>query len=310
MRISVYCVWLIGLVWAGNAALAADGHGIPAEESARHTTFASDSALIPLQKAGNLLLLECTVEGETGLFILDSGASNLVLNETYFRGLRGTEEVATAGIDGNGSARRVVVDKLQCGDFSCANLRADVTDLGAIEAKRGVKIYGLFGLDLLRDCNTTLDVRNRLLILHPKEKNSLQPRKADLTCAIELTTEALFVDVGIAGIEMTWAFDTGAELNVIDTRVPAEVLATVRIRKRSVMTGSSGRDVEVLVGSLERLDLCEKHFDAVPVLVTKLDRLGEVYRRKISGIIGVALLERGVVEINLQTNTFSMYLYD
>lgn len=105
----MWCVWLIGLVWAGNAALAADGHGIPAEESARHTTFASDSALIPLQKAGNLLLLECTEDGQTGLFILDSGAASLVLNETYFRGLRGNEEVATTGIDDSGSARRVAV---------------------------------------------------------------------------------------------------------------------------------------------------------------------------------------------------------
>ena len=301
---------LIGLVCFSSAVLAADCGSVPDEVELRQTVFAADSVVIPLQKAGNLLLIECTVDGRTGLFILDSGASSLVLNETYFRGLRGTEEVATTGIDGNSSARRSAVNEQRCGNFSCTNLRADVTDLGAIEAKRGVKIHGLFGLDLLRDCNTTLDVRNRVLILRPKEKSAQRQQKADLTCAIELTDEALFVDVSIAGIAMTWALDTGAELNVIDARVPAEVLAAVRIRKRSMMTGTAGRDVEVLVGTLERIDLCAKRFDALPVLVTKLDRLGEVYRRKISGIIGVALLERGVVELNLQTNTFSMYLYD
>ncbi len=46
-----------------------------------------DSAVctIPFTRAGNLILIQATVDTVQGNFILDTGAPNLVLNLTYFR---------------------------------------------------------------------------------------------------------------------------------------------------------------------------------------------------------------------------------
>jgi hypothetical protein len=42
--------------------------------------------VIPLKRAGKLLLIEAEADGQRGDFILDTGAPFLVLNQTYFRG--------------------------------------------------------------------------------------------------------------------------------------------------------------------------------------------------------------------------------
>ena len=44
-----------------------------------------ESITIPLKRAGRLFLLEAHIDEESGNFIFDTGAADLVLNSTYFR---------------------------------------------------------------------------------------------------------------------------------------------------------------------------------------------------------------------------------
>lgn len=58
----------------------------------------TDSVVIPLKRAGRLLLIDARVEDQTGNLVFDSGANGLVLNSTYFRDHVGTEGAATGEI--------------------------------------------------------------------------------------------------------------------------------------------------------------------------------------------------------------------
>jgi hypothetical protein len=61
--------------------------------------------VIPFRQAGNLIIVEATIDGLRGNFILDTGAPYLVLNATYFRDY---EEVAGfAATDITGRCKRL-----------------------------------------------------------------------------------------------------------------------------------------------------------------------------------------------------------
>src|SRR3954454_17668013 len=54
----------------------------------------STSCVIPFTRAGNLILIQATVDTMVGNFILDTGAPYLVLNITYFRDYQRTSSDA------------------------------------------------------------------------------------------------------------------------------------------------------------------------------------------------------------------------
>jgi hypothetical protein len=62
----------------------------------------TDSVIIPLKRAGNLILIETVIDGVSGNLIFDSGASSiLVLNKTWFRTHKRIGNKSATGITGN-----------------------------------------------------------------------------------------------------------------------------------------------------------------------------------------------------------------
>src|ERR1700761_1873089 len=59
--------------------------------------------VVPIKKAGNLIIVEAQVDTVEGNFVLDTGAPYLVLNETYFRYLPKIADQEAAGINGTSS---------------------------------------------------------------------------------------------------------------------------------------------------------------------------------------------------------------
>ncbi len=267
-----------------------------------------DSAVIPLKMAGSLLIIEATVDGIDGNFILDTGAPYLVLNSTYFRDYISAEDRVVTGVGGQYDlAYRSRVKNLGLDQISYKGVDVDLTDLGALEEKRGIQIHGLFGLNLLTPYLVKLDVRNRVLVLY--KKNQDRP-KADIKIDMESTREAIFMDLKVSGVSSVFSIDTGAEVSVLNTDIPAELLSDISIRKRSLLTSSTGSEVEVLLGSFKRCEIQGKEFRGMPLIITNLEVMGESYRRSIDGMLGISLLVRGVTYFDFENQSFEMYLYD
>ena len=127
---------------------------------------------IPLKRVGRLLLLEGTVDDVIGNFILDTGSSGLVLNKTYFRNYMIIDDEEGGGVTGStGVIARINVKRLIVSGLIYTNISADITPLGHLENRRGVKILGLFGMSLLKNLEIVIDSRNNELQLYKLDKN-------------------------------------------------------------------------------------------------------------------------------------------
>ena len=261
---------------------------------------------IPLRRAGRLFLLEGTINNIIGNFILDTGASGLVLNKTYFRNTIPVDDEEGGGVTGaTSSVARINVKRLSVSDLLYSNIPADVTSLGHLENRRGVKILGLFGMSLLKNVEMVIDVRNNELQIYSLDKqgnrvSSTSPAdKFDIIQKIEEFHHVMFVKATIGGKILDFCLDTGAESNVLSTDAPKNALSKVTITHRSNLQGVGEDRGEVLFGTLNDFLMGNHQILNMETIICSLAAMAKKYGYPIDGMLGYDFFVKGKVHINL-----------
>ncbi|NEW84928.1 MAG: hypothetical protein GZ094_21525 [Mariniphaga sp.] len=291
-------------------------YSIPSQQTNVYTPdfkLNADSVVIPLKRAGRLLLIDATVGEETGNLVFDSGADGLVLNSTYFRNYATSGGSTPTGVTGAvGAVKKIFIKQIEFAELSYKNIMADVTDLGHIENRRGVKILGLIGFSMMRRLEIVIDVKNNQLKLfridnHGKRLNSSSLEfKADYTQKIAGNTNILFLQGTISGKNLTFCFDTGCETNVICSDCNRSIMNTLTITGRSKLSGTGSSGSEVMFGRMNDFTIGNKQIPNMDTVITNLGALSEGYGIKIDGMLGYNFLEQGVISINFMKKEFGI----
>jgi predicted aspartyl protease len=261
---------------------------------------------IPLKRVGRLLLLEGTVDGVIGNFILDTGSSGLVLNKTYFRNCMIIADEEGGGVTGStGTIARINVRRMMVAELIYTNIPADITPLGHLENRRGVKILGLFGMSLLKNLEIVIDSRNNELQLFKLDKNgnrfgtTASEVKYDIVNKIEQYRNIMFIKASIGGKVLAFCLDTGAESNVLSIDAPGKVLGTVTITRRSNLQGVGSDQGEVLFGTMNDFILGNRKFSSMETILCSLEALSDKYGYPIDGMLGYDFFTQGKIYLNL-----------
>lgn len=282
--------------------------------------FFSDSVscVIPFSRVGNLILLRAKADTTEGNFILDTGAPGLVLNITYFRDyvINTDANEEQNGITGGATA----VNKILLAQFSfdCVKtgaISANLTNLGHIEDSKGVKIHGLIGLSVFRRFEVIIDYENSLLYLHRIAKKEARVYKSYLlanvadysTVPIEIWHNKIVTRTLIAGKKLRLIIDSGAESNVLDSRLPGKVFDSIEIIKRIQLVGAGQTKVEALYGTLHDLTVGDQHTGRLPVIITNLEKTCLAGNGCIDGILGFDFLSLRKIGFNFINN--KMYIW-
>jgi predicted aspartyl protease len=278
--------------------------------------FASGKAevvVIPLKRVGKLFMIEARIDNETGNFLFDTGSSKLVLNRTYFRKLFNSDE-ESGGITGTaGSVGKTIVKRIQIPGMFYNNVTANVSDLGHIENRRGIKILGLFGITLLKDFEMVIDYGRNELYLYAIDKTGHrlsreQECRADMVQKIELHRDVMFIQANISGKPMHFCLDTGAESNVISTSAPKKVLSTLSILGRSDLTGSGRGNAEVLFCTMNDFTMGNRFLSGMNAILADLSDLSAYYGFPLDGMLGFDFFKQGRVIINLKNQELRVCL--
>ena len=273
----------------------------------------ADSIVIPLKRVGRLFLIDAKVGEETGNLVFDSGANGLVLNSTYFRNHVKSGGSTPTGVTGAvGTVEQIFVKQIEFAELSYKNIMADVTNLGHIENRRGVKILGLIGFSMMRKLEIVIDTKNNQLKLFRIDKdgnrlNNSSPKfNPDYTQKIVGNTNILFLKGIINGKTLNFCFDTGCETNVICSDCNRSIMNTLTITGRSALTGAGSSGSEVLFGRMNDFTIGNKQIPNMDTVITNLDALSEGYGTKIDGMLGYNFLEQGIISINFVKREFGI----
>ncbi|QKJ30843.1 aspartyl protease family protein [Mucilaginibacter mali] len=299
-------------------------------QPARHIVFKTQSIepdpepygdfktlIVPFKKVGNLIVVEAQVDSVYGNFILDTGAPCLVLNKTYFRDAPHIEDKESGGV--NGEAERpfkTAIKHLSMFELNYDKLSADVCDLSGIENGRNIKVLGLLGTRLFTKFAITVDVVQSVLYIHKLDDKGNVPEaerifgQADIKTPFKFLNDVVYLK-GTANDEKMWfAFDTGAESNLIDYNRNKKLVRTMQVISRAKLTGIGGARYDVITAEFDKLVIGEHEFLKNKAIVTDLDKMGSAYGYSVDAMLGYDFFSRGIFTINFVKKEFEMYIYN
>ena len=270
---------------------------------------------VPIKRAGSLIIIEAQVDTVMGNFVLDTGAPGLVLNETYFRDHRHLDETQSGGINGEAYAYNTVVDNLSILDLHYSRLTASVTNLAAIENSKGIKVLGLLGTRLFARLAITIDLFHNVLYIHKVDnKGEILPgerpfTKPDMVTPFKLLSDVIFIKGTIADYSMWFAFDTGAECNLLDEGNFKKVAKQMRVMHQSTLLGIGNSRYQNTFAVFDKMVIGNYVFTNNHILITRLDEMGKAYNNSMDAILGHDFFSRGIFTINFVKKELEMYIY-
>ena len=269
----------------------------------------SASCVIPFNRVGNLMVIKARVDTLEGNFLLDTGAPHLVLNHTYFRDypIEMEHDGQQTSIAGQGDyIYKTRVRELTFGAMQFFQLDADMTNLGNIENAKGLKVLGLLGLDLFRQCELIIDFEKGLLYLHRIGKKEASTYSHQMlldtslyrTHAIGFASKRLTATIEVAGKKLKLAIDCAAESNILDSRLPDAILSLVTINRRVKLAGPGDKKVDALFGNLATMKVGEQAVENLPVIVINLEFTCFNDGSGVSGVLGFDFLSQRKIGFN------------
>jgi predicted aspartyl protease len=273
----------------------------------------TDLVIIPLKNAGRLFMIEAIIDNQSGNLIFDTGATGLVMNLTYFRKYIKMESQNSSGITGPvGGVERINIGKLNISGLSYSNMPAALADLGHIENRRGIKVLGLIGFEFFREFEIVLDAGNNEMQLHRLDSKGNRINftskifSPDIKQQFEVVKNILFLKGTIGGKMLRFCLDTGAETNAVSSHAPKSVLSTIRVDRKSNLSGAGQKSVEVLFGTMNDFSFGGHQIRNMETIITQLDALSEAYGVQIDGMLGYNFLAQGAICINFTKRQLGM----
>jgi predicted aspartyl protease len=274
-----------------------------------------NTLVIPIRKLGNLIVVEAKIDDQFGNFILDTGAPWLVLNSTYFTNTYATESTFEGVTGEGGTVMRTRIKQLQIRSLVYKDLEPDVVSLRHLENKRGIKILGLLGMNLLKRLEWELDLKEDILILRKLGKGGVpldaataipDSTKPSLQMEIDTRDNRIVVNAACASKKLSFILDTGAEINVLSDNISRKVLETFKNQRKIKLNGSGLASAEVFAGTLNEVIIGTKSFQNMAFILTNF---GNSFNRSVDGILGYDWFSMGRLKVNMQRKELSFYLY-
>jgi Aspartyl protease len=267
------------------------------------------SSIIPFSMAGNLILIQASADTTEGSFILDTGCPNLVLNLTYFRDYPVTVsmEDEKTGMSGSvASVVKTVINTFSFGSKKYDRVDADLVNLGHIENSRGIKVLGLIGIQFFKNCEMIIDYERSLIYLHWIGKKEADTYRHEMlsdtrnysTVPIDLTDNRIIIKTEMAGKKLKFIIDSGAETNVLDSRLPDKLFEEIVISGRITLSGVGNKKVEALKGNWKSMRIGDQEIGSLPVLITNLEKTCFSYNGCVDGILGFDFLSLQKIGFN------------
>lgn len=274
-------------------------------------TLASDSVscIIPFNRIGNLMVVKAKADTTEGNFILDTGAPGLVLNITYFRDypITAHHDGEQTSIGGSSAGiQKTSVKELSFGTMQYFRTEANLTNLGQIENAKGIRVLGLLGVELFKQCEMIIDFEKSLIYLHRIGKKEASSYKHELlndtslyrTFPIDITDNRIMTTTEMEGKKLKLVIDCAAESNILDSRLPNKIFENITITRRVKLAGPGNKTVDALYGSLNSMKIGNLDISNLPVTITNLEYTCFSFGGCVDGVLGFDFLSLHKIGFN------------
>lgn len=259
---------------------------------------------IPFEKAGNLLLVKAELDGNEGVFILDTGAPTLVVNQQSNQ-----QEIKAKGITGQLSANDTFIKNFRWNNAEWKNLSGLSVDMRHFNEVSKSGVQGLIGYEILKDYEVIVDPSAQTITLVSNRKElPYDPNTTLASLPMQQQDHMPVIELLINGKKILLGIDTGAEINFLDQGLfekgqisDFEELGTGIVKGLGGNSEKRERKVKVKNTQAAGIDLADQTF-TISDLSSLFPNNGEGLR--VQGIVGNAFLNQFRYSINYRKGIF------
>jgi len=174
----------------------------------------------------------------------------------------------------------------------------------------------LLGTQMFRKLAITVDHFHNVLYIHKLDSKGEIPANErpftnpEMRTPFKYMNDVLFLQGSINQKNMWFAFDTGAECNLLSANAPKNVLSAMQTITQSSMIGVGGvGSKQFIYANFNELIIGNYRFLNNRILITNLDNLGRAYGYSMDAVLGYDFFARGIFTINFVKKEFEMYIY-
>ena len=270
---------------------------------------------IPFRLVGRLIAVQAQVDTNSGIFIIDTGSSDLLLNDRYFDSDYKLTASRGVGVTGDaGSVRVTDVDTLFWDNLQIYDVKGHVVPLTSIEETKRIRLIGVLGFEVFKDYELLIDYSIRQMVVTRVDKKgkrydqrAIYQRPVD-SLSFKLIGHTMVLRGEINGVKLKFGLDTGAELNLLNVNVRRKALDNFEILRRVNMRGAGSREVEVLAGIMYEVDVGIDQVPGMRTLLTQMIDVNKAFGTYIDGVLGYEFLFDKRTLINYRKKT--LYFFD
>ena len=260
-------------------------------------SFGYDLCQSSFQLKEGLILVKASVDGQTGLFILDTGAPCLILNARRFEVEESEDQIVS--VSQNVVTKEKVVAQFFWDCIEKKHFKAIAIDLTHLEQSLGSPILGLIGYEMIQKNEILIDYDQQKIEQYPTRKSILhESEKASLSIPFEMSGHLPMFSVEIEDYVLHLAFDSAAESNMLDF-VYKEKLSSENDPKLIIFRGADQKDFLVTAANISATSINDKTFEDMEYLFKDVQHIRDIGHKKFDGLLGHPFIEAcGRVSIN------------
>lgn len=270
-----------------------------------HSNKPANSHEIPIEIIRGMIYLEAEMNGTKGLFILDTGAPTLIVNQDQATGQQADAMSINAGIQ----VVETKVKSFKLGGIRKRNIDALALDLSHLEKASGRQILGLVGYNVFERFALSLDFDQQKLFLSPSSQK-IEPSLHQPTTSLPFTLHEHLpiVKVQIGGKTLKFGIDTGAATNLLDARLLKQSSQlSIEYLPNEEIQGLDQKIVLVKAGILEVTGKNGWTFGKNKFLFTDLSFLREHTGCEIDGLLGSPFLAKTDLTIDYPKRKINLW---
>ncbi len=251
-------------------------------------------------------VVNASLNGKTGAFILDTGAPMLAVN----RMPASKSDIVASGFSGKVEVGTTQVDQFNWSGINLRDFTALELDISHIEAVFGKELMGLIGFEVIRGNEIYFDyASSQIQVLDPNRNPLHRYFEPATTVPLTFDDHLPIVNLMIGGKSFKFGIDTGAGINLLNNRavenIPQELL--VKLPNESIQ--GLDQDVKECASyELTEAFLGKEKLEQVRFSGGDLTQLKALTGLELDGIIGFPLLRQLKFSINYPKET--LYIWD
>ena len=279
-------------------------------DSNEFTISEQEIITIPIEIRNGMPLAKATVNGESKTFIIDTGASVIILNSRYFRN-DDDDRTALSEISDVHATHSGGLDVFQVQEFDFFGIRIEESsfatkNLAHLEQSLDTRIYGLIGYEVLRNHDLLFDhANNTLTLILPSATEKYLATRFQQSqierIPIEMRNHIPVMRGTIGNHEFNIGFDSGAQGNLLNEEFLSLIEGHVSTMETIdvsgiVAIGSAQR------GDIDKLSIGNKVFQNTSTIFMDMSHMNtEDSTIQLDGLIGYEILSRQRVLLSYQS---------